>query len=59
MNKVLGSVWFGQIGIVVMNNGFEDKAYIGTGNGIDQGTDEIIIMNHGMPFPVKQAKEMI
>jgi hypothetical protein len=59
MNNVLGSVWFGKIGIVLMNNGSEDKAYIGIGRGIDERTDETIIMNSGKPFPVKQAKEMI
>ena len=59
MNNVLGSVWFDRIGIVLMNNGFEDKAYIGTALGFDQKKDEKYIMENGKPFPVKQAKEMI
>ncbi len=56
---IIGSVWFGVIGIVLMHNGFEEKAYIGTGNGYNQAVDENIIMTGGMPFPLKQAKELI
>jgi len=57
--KILGAVWFNQIGIVLINNGFENKAYIGTGSGIFEEDDIEYISNHGMPFPVKQAEEII
>ncbi len=59
----LGSVWYscneGCIGIVMMHNGYEKKAYIGIVEGKDQEQDEKYILSHGTPFPVKQAQEMI
>ena len=61
---ILGSVWFSlmngtHIGIVLTNNGYEDKAYIGTGYGENEEIDAKSIASHGSPFPLKQAKEMI
>ena len=58
-SKKLGSVWFGAIGIVLMNNGHEEKAYIGSGLGFNQEADEKRILEWGKPFPVKQAREII
>jgi hypothetical protein len=62
--KILGSVWYTLldgtvIGIVVINNGYEDKAYIGIGSGVHQGMDERLVYGKGVPFPLKQAKEMV
>ena len=59
MRKIKGSVWFGKIGIVLINNGYEDKSYIGIGHGINQKEDEEFIVERGMPFPLKSAKLMI
>lgn len=62
--KVIGKVWFStrdngkQIGIVLMNNGFEDKAYIGLGRGLDEEGDTEYIIAWGTPFPVQAAKLM-
>jgi len=62
-NKTPRAVWFtlheGEcIGIVLMNNGFEDKAYIGRGQGINQDDDIKFILQWGTPFPVTAAKIM-
>ena len=61
--KILGSVWFsslkGHFGIVVTDNGHEEKAYIGMCNGEDEKADEILIASYGAKFPLKQAKELI
>lgn len=56
--KIYGAIWFGKIGIITINNGYGDKAYIGTGLGIDEKTDINFILTHGKPFPFKQAIEM-
>jgi len=55
---IYGTVWFGAIGIVTMNDGFNDKAYIGTGEGIDEDLDTKHILRRGVPFPFKQAIEI-
>ncbi len=60
--KILGSTWFTAqacIGIVLINNGYEDKSYIGIGNGVNQASDEELIAESGTPFPVEIAKKMI
>jgi len=66
--KIIGSVWFssmqvisgmGNIGIVIINNGRSEKAYIGVGLGEDQRVDEELIAKVGAYFPLKQAKELI
>lgn len=62
--KILGSYWFSElggkvIGIVVVDTGFEIKAYIGNGDGHDQSQDESRIARHGAKFPVDVAREMM
>lgn len=47
--NVLDSTWYGEIGIVKVDNGFETKWYIGKGFGADQHIDEQFIATHGMP----------
>lgn len=59
MHKILGSVWFDKIGIVLINNGFEDKAYIGLGTGLNQEADEQHIREWGHPFPLNAARLII
>jgi len=64
MVEIKGSVWFSLmscniIGIVTTNNGYEEKAYIGIGQGLDTQEDEKHIASYGTPFPLKQAKELI
>ena len=55
-NNYIGAVWFNKIGIVLMNNGYEDKAYIGEGKGEDEQDDIKVILRSGVPFPVNAAK---
>ena len=61
--KILGSTWFttlkNNFGIVVINNGYEEKAYIGAIKGVDPKYDEMCIADYGARFPLKQAKEII
>lgn len=57
--KILGSVWFGSIGVVLVDTGHGQKAYIEQGFGNDQKEDEEYIARHGKPFPLKQAREMV
>lgn len=64
MEKITGSIWFSllngkTIGIVLVDTGFELKAYIGTAIGENQKDDEKFIAKYGSPFPVQQAREMI
>ena len=48
--RVLGSIWFGKIGIVAIDsNGHGWKAYIGIGTGLDLTGDEQIIASKGVP----------
>jgi len=59
--NVLGQVWFTLrsdqiVGIVLMNNGYEDKAYIGMGKVEDKQADIDFILAWGKPFPVEAAK---
>ncbi len=48
--NVIDSIWFGKMGIVKIDNGFEIKWYIGEGEGIIKEDDEQKIAAHGMPF---------
>ena len=56
--KIIGTTWFTEmssskpIGIVLINNGFEERAYIGTGSGLDIDSDTHHIMLHGAKFPL-------
>ena len=63
MVKILGSIWFssleGHFGIVVTDNGHEEKAYLGKASGVMPSTDEQHIAKYGAKFPLKQAKELI
>lgn len=60
MTKILGVSWYnnmaGAIGLVLMNNGFEDKAYIGQAPGQDEDADTQYVLDHGAPFPVDAAR---
>ena len=62
MVKIYGVIWFidtrGLIGIVTMNNGYEDKAYIGIALDKDEKSDIDYILKHGSKFPFKQAIEL-
>jgi hypothetical protein len=63
-HKLLGVVWFtlfdGEcIGIVLMNNGFEDKAYIGRGKGLYEPDDIEFILAWGSTFPVESARLLV
>lgn len=58
-SKILGSVWYGKIGIVLIDDGYEQKAYIGIGFGISQDEDEQFIANYGTPFDLEFTKRMV
>jgi len=55
--EIISSYWFSEmgsfrtIGIVKVNNGQENKYYIGTGDGHDKTEDEQRIMMYGAKFP--------
>ena len=56
-------VWFSlhggeTVGIVLMNNGFEDKAFIGRASGVIEEEDIEFILSWGTPFPVESARLM-
>jgi len=59
--NILNSVWFSPlagpaIGIVIIDNGYEERAHIGHAAGHDQVQDEQSIAKTGAKFPLKQAK---
>ena len=60
--KILGSTWFtemgGLVGIVVVDTGFEEKAYIGAAAGYNESEDEQTIAARGAKFPLSMAKEL-
>lgn len=58
-HTIIGCVWFGKIGIVLMNNGYEDKAYIESGEGANEEIDRDFILHHGLPFPVDAARVLM
>lgn len=61
-HKLLASpIWFtlhdGEcIGILIMNDGFQDKAYIGRGEGQSELADIDHILAWGTKFPIDSAK---
>lgn len=57
--KILGSVWYGTIGMVLIDDGYEQKAYIGIGYGDNQKEDEQHIASYGMPFDLEFTKKMV
>ena len=64
MMKIVEAIWFspgyqpGTIGIVLVDTGFEKKAYIGAGDGIDEKTDIEKIASHGARFHLVAAKNI-
>ena len=56
--KILGSVWYGKIGIVLVDD-YEQKAYIGIGEGVNQQEDEQHIAFYGTPFDLEFTKRMV
>ena len=50
MIKVLDAWWYGTIGIVKVDTGFEVKYYIGTGYGKDEKEDIEKIVKYGSRF---------
>lgn len=50
MIKVLNAWWYGTIGIVKVDTGFEIKYYIGTGYGQDEKEDIEKIVKFGSRF---------
>lgn len=62
--KRIQSLWFTEmgatkpIGIVLVSNEFGDKAYIGTGYGFSQETDEQTIARTGVKFPLPAARKL-
>lgn len=60
--EVLGSYWATPqgscIGIIVVDNGYETRAYIGVGNGQDEDADIELIGRQGSPFPLDVAKKL-
>jgi len=63
MTTIKGYTWYTMstsiIGIIVTNNGFEDRAYIGVGKGLDEIEDAENIAKWGAKFPVEIAKQLI
>jgi len=55
--KILDSLWFigefGKIGIVVIKNNGDIKAYIGMAKGKSERADALMIANYGVPFYLK------
>jgi hypothetical protein len=59
---VLGSSWFSgatTIGIVVIHNGFQYKAYIDIVEGRDPRFDEDAIIRNGVPFRLEAAVALL
>ena len=52
--KILGSFWFGHIGFVKVDNGFEKKIYMGEALGRSEEEDTNHIVQHGYPVAVQQ-----
>lgn len=65
VSTILDSVWFSTmqtpkiVGIVLVNNGYENKAYIGVGEGVSKEVDELIISKLGGIFPLEIARQLI
>lgn len=64
MSKIINKSWYTDgvtgkpIGIIIVDNDFEQKAYIGTGLGNDEYEDLIRIANRGGKFPLSTALQM-
>jgi hypothetical protein len=61
--RVIGNTWFtaweNTIGVVLINDGFEDKAYIDVVEGILEEDDVKKIINYGARFPVDAARLLL
>ena len=62
--EIKGSIWFTPmqetiIGIIITFDGFENRAYIGTGKGADREDDALEISKKGAQFPIQLAKQLI
>jgi hypothetical protein len=55
--NVIDSFWFGTIGIVKIDNGFEEKWYIGEASGLNKEDDEQYIATFGKPFYPKTMEQ--
>lgn len=55
--KIVDSIWFNTIGIVVIETAEgKHKAYIGLGDGFDESADQQLIARIGMPFNIKMSQ---
>lgn len=58
--KVLGVMWFttlnATMGLVLMNNGHEEKAYLGVVPGGDMDADTEWVLDNGTRFPTGAAR---
>ena len=66
--KIIDAIWFTPnqapyqhliVGIVLTNNGYEEKAYLGFGMGIDEDTDRKLIATNGARFNLEIAKKLM
>lgn len=62
--KIVGACWFTEmgsnrpIGVVIVENEFERKAYIGTAYGINEMADSKYIAERGAKFPLDMAEKL-
>ena len=62
--KIVGTCWFNEmgshrpIGVVIVENEFERKAYIGTAYGINELADATHIADRGAKFPLDMAEKL-
>lgn len=61
MKEVTQIAWFNHLSstigiIILLNEQKEERAYIGTGIGIDEYQDVVLIANYGGKFPLDAAK---
>lgn len=62
-SKVIKVRWFTTmnnhlIGIIIVENEIEQRAYIGVGNGDDERADVEYIKEYGTPYPLESAKQI-
>lgn len=49
--KIVDTFWFGQVGFVKVDNGFEKKVYVGVAQGVNEQHDSEFIAKFGYPVP--------
>jgi len=62
MKTIKDCIWFSGkdcVGIVIIDNGREEKAYIGQANTTDEEEDKEYIANWGAKFPLDIAKKLM